>query len=782
MRRRLTPRLLWLGLGLLALLLPFHQLLYSDRALFFRDLSRDVLVQKSIWAAAVRAGEGIPLWNRFALGGTPFYSMIVGSPQNPLNVFFLFFPQSEAPRALAWYLWMHYALFAAGTAMLLRSFRIQWSLAVIMAATAALSGYMLSAHSLAHLVAASVAVPWYFFFERRYFLTRGLRFLFLSSLMIAWPVYAGDPQFSYVLALGSAFGFLRRGLWGPWLSLGVLAFLASAAQLLPTSFEILQSERLSITTSELLQFSFHPSRLAEIFFPFFFGNRYGEESFWGAELVNFHYKHPFIFSVYPGILCLIALPLLPAVLARKRWRRRDMWLLLSVIGGFCLSMGAFFPLPVYEYLSRWVPFFGLFRYPERLLFWPLFALWLLCTLSLWRGLRLPRLFLGKGYIFSSLALLACAFLVWQLAPLPAPARVAVLTTILKVGLIFTVIQALCRWKMHAFLPLAAFVALSCELYADQSRLVWFQSKHMADGQRYTLVRGIQASIAARSGEIERGAAFRFSAGMFSGFEFNPGRMDHTVATTFNLFENLAPNTAGLFGIEDTAGYFSFIPARRVQFWNAVVVLDALGGRDLRFFHDLTGAYYVPRRDAYDQQIRLEVNETALPYLYVPEKIFFEETFEGSLKALRAEGFRPNLDAVLAGHAGPPVQQRGERGNFHVLRRDGRAIEVEYLPGPGSEERFLVLGESFHEGWKAWAGEERLPLWTANGWSMITKLRGAEQGKAIRILFRFEPPWLKLGIALTLIWLLLAAAAGLVRGLRHFSQKQNRLRGHVLDPE
>jgi hypothetical protein len=376
-QRANSARFLWPLIGALLLCIPFYRiLLYTDRALFFRDLARDLLVQKSIWAASIRAGDGIPFWNHFALGGTPFYSMIVGGPLNPLNALFLLFPQEEAPRALAFYLWVHYLLFYFGAYRLLRSYHCNRKLSALMACTLGASGYLLSVHSLGHLLSASVAVPWYFYFQRRYFSTNRILYLLLTSATIAWPIYGGDPQHTYMLALISGAAFLKRGKVKDWLLLGSLSFLFAAAQLLPTAVEILRSQRLDIKSEELLYFSFHPLRALEIFYPLFFGNRYGTHEYWGGDYVNFAYKNPFIFSIYPGVLGIIALLLFPLFL-KNWWKRKslELYLLLGFGLGLLLSFGVFFPVPLYDWCARFIPMFGLFRYPERFLFWPMWCVY-----------------------------------------------------------------------------------------------------------------------------------------------------------------------------------------------------------------------------------------------------------------------------------------------------------------------------------------------------------------------------------------------------------------------
>ncbi len=739
-------------LGALALTIPFYRIfLYSDRALFFRDLARDLLAQKSIWAAAVRAGEGIPYWNLYALAGTPFYTMTVGAPLHPLNILFVLFPQEEAPRALAFYLWAHYLAFYAGAFFLLRSYRCRPPLAALMAASLTLSGYMLSAHSLGHLLAASVAVPWYFFFQRKYFGSRNFAFLFLASAALAWPIYGGDPQFSYMLVIFSGFSFLSRRLWKQWATLGLLAFLSSAAQLLPFVSDILKSERLSIDKAELVFFSFHPIRLAELFFPFFFGNRYGGFDYWGGQYVNFSYRQPFIFSIYPGILTLLALFLLPASLRWKRNNKLPLALLLAMLSGFVVSMGFFLPIPLYEWLAELVPLFGLFRYPERFLFWPLFSLWLLAAIILEKTVRQPKL-LGKPlFVIPSLAFLVVSAALYFGVALEEAAARSVLTSSMKFALLLVFSWAASRLRKPAYVLLGIWAAFFVfDLAKDQAKLIWDQSKHIADGERYGLVKQISADLKSRKNEISHGAAFRFGSEHFSRFLFATDTMDHTTSTTFSAFENLVPNTAGIFRIEDIAGYFSFIPRDRILFWDASVRSPYPGINDLRFYHDLMGAYYVPERDG-DQQIKWKVNTSAQPYLSVPERVFLTEGFEASLKTLRNPDFRSNRDMVIAGAKKNRLEQKGERGNFVIQKRNGREMVFDYLPLQSGSQRYILLNEGFDENWRAYSNGKKLPVLRANGWAIAVSLNDLELSKPVTVSFRYENPYILIGFWMTMFW-------------------------------
>ncbi|HEY8278854.1 MAG TPA: hypothetical protein VIH99_04480 [Bdellovibrionota bacterium] len=752
-----------LGLSLLAI--PFYRiLLYNDRVLLFRDLARDLLAQKAIWAESMRSGSGFPLWNHFALGGTSFYSMIVGSPLHPLNFLFLLVPQQEAARALSIYLWCHYLFFFGGAYLWLRSLRFDRPVSSLMAASLALSGFMLSVHSLGHLLAASAAVPWFFYFQGRFFKERLLLFLSLAGAAIAWPIYAGDPQFTYMLALISFFFFWKEKRLRHWCLLGVLALMAAAAQLLPTAVDIARSQRLEIDSSELTLFSFHPLRFFEIFYPLFFGNRYGAGEYWGEEYVNFFYKTPFIFSIYPGALSLFSLFFLP-LFARRWWKqkaRAPLLLLGGAAAGFFLTLGVFSPVPIYEWAAKFVPGFGLFRYPERMLFWPLLASWLLSAWIFQRMVRLPALLKIRPawalLCFLGLSLLAYALSKKGAFELHLATQKAILESVIGLGALYGALLVVMRFrKSRALVFLLFLLAVVWDLARHQSQLVWDQSKHITNGDRYGLVRGIQDDLGRRKEEIRHGGSFRFGSENLEKFLFMAGKMDHTTSTSFSMFENLVPNVGGIFGIEDIAGYFSFIPANRLRFWSAAVRSDASGASDIRFYLDLMGTHYVPQRDR-DQQLLFRVNDSAQPYLHIPGRVFPVADFEAALTNLRHPEFRANRDAIIAGS--PDFtwvgfgyrEQQEERGNFEITRRDGKRIEFEYLPAHDFKKAYLMVNESFDGNWKAYVNGASVPVFLANGWSMALRLEGIRAGKIFKISLRYENPLIFWGAVLTALWL------------------------------
>lgn len=764
--RRFRPLPLWpLCAGLALVCLPFYRiLLYSDRVLLFRDISRDFLAQKFLWATSVQAGHGIPYWNYFAYGGSPYYAANISSPLHPLNFLFLLFPLTELPRALTIFLFLHYPLFFFGAFFFLRTQRLNPWLCSLWGAGLAVCGYQLSVHNLMHVLASSVAVPWFAGFFALFLRTRKLWTLWAASLSLAWPVYAGDPQFSYVMA-GIGVGMLAWQKSWHWrdrlryvLLLAASSGLAAAAQLLPSLDLALQSDRFGMSLSEITSFSFHPLRLAETVYPLFFGSRYGTQGFWGQAFVNFPYKTPFIFSAYLGILVIFSLLLFPLLGRRKSERRKGLIIFSFTVLGFLLCFGVFSPLPFYEWAVSVLPYFSLFRYPERSLFWPLFGLWWLSALLAARGWRALTLTspgrVVPRWLWPSIAFSAVSALFWGaqrfgFVSFPDGAASATLHTTVLLAAICLASLLYRRYRRPGLVALL-FLLSAADWWWVEGGLVWDENKHIADGARYPVVRAIQADLAKRKTELEWGASRRLSTLGLHMLPIHSGLRDHTAATTFTSFDNLLPNVATYFGFEDIMGYSSLLPPGKLEFWSAV--RDGDGATEARFLYDLAGAYYLPERDE-DQRVVLKVNETAQPYLFVPEQVFAAADTNRALSRLRKMGFRPNRDLVVSPASSVAERaQAGERGVFHIEQRDGKKMRLVYRASADAQPRYLLWNESYDRHWRAYVNGEAKEVKMGNGWAMATELPATKRGESLSIVFRYENRLITIGGWISVVWL------------------------------
>ena len=135
-----------------------------------------------------------------------------------------------------------------------------------------------------------------------------------------------------------------------------LGILLAAVQLIPAWYALRQSTRSIPDADFLSDWTLHPIRLLELFFPFPDGNDLEAPKYWAWFSVHGPSSVPFALSVYLG-----ASTLLPAVagLGRNRWTRFATTLIL---GGLLLALGTYVGLGA---LHAQIPPFRFFRYPEK---------------------------------------------------------------------------------------------------------------------------------------------------------------------------------------------------------------------------------------------------------------------------------------------------------------------------------------------------------------------------------------------------------------------------------
>lgn len=782
-KRLLTP----FFLGLAFLCVPFYRILfYSDRVLLFRDLVRDYLPQKMLWANAFREGSPFPFWNHHSFGGTPFWAMNVGSPLHPFNFFFLLFPSGEESRALAFFLFFHYVLFYWGCYRLFRFFQLQPWPATLFALSLASSGLSLSLHSLGHVLVSMVSIPWFFYFLFMWQKNKDRKFLFLPiGAFMAWPIYGGDPQISYFLAIFFVLFHLfhlylrkKSGGQSSWLSVssffcvGISAFFFSAAQLLPTAELALQSARTTSSIADVLLFSFHPIRLLEFFFPLFFGNRLGFETYWAEQWVNFPYKNPFVFSAYPGIFFIWIF--ISNFFQKQKHSPHALTALIASISFLILSFGDFSPIPLYQFFAEYFPLFPLFRYPERLLVWTLFFLtaYLVfrsqpnsrshslgnsndCSVDLissstkielqnsvknWQPI--PRIWVWLICLFGGLACIA-VFKKW--IPIPLTATIGIVSTC--IGLLI-INECKIRWKESSTFFFLCLGIIGADLIWNQTYLVWDVNKHVLDLERNSIVREIKKDIETRSAAVKSGASFRVSPDLFSPLKHSNSYMDHISSTTHGILDSVSPNVLTIYGLEDISGYFSFVNSKRIDFWNHI-----LAEGDPRHYFDLMGAYYLPKRNQW-QISNLSINDTAQPYLFAPETLFFVTSKEELFSTLRSAKFQTNRDVILQERKGEsinaPVEQGIESGNFRITKRDGKRIQFQYFPKVAGGKKFIQINESFDKHWVARVNGQKVNIIETNGWAMGIWIH-LTTSSPVEIELEYRNPWIFFGLLLTALW-------------------------------
>lgn len=742
-----------IGLSLLFFVwIPFHRVIANpDRVLLYRDLARDFIPQKSILSRSLHSGNGIPFWNHFADGGAPYWANSVSSPLNPANLLFVLFSPNHVAEAFVYYLFFFYLTFTLGAYFLLRAMNFNRTTSCLFSSTLATSGVALSCHSLPHLLLSQAAVPWFFYFLILHRTKKNVVSGSLLGAAMAWPIYGGDPQFSYVMGIFFLGVLALRKLPRPIFSFTLVsasAFFFSAAQLLPTLDLTMESLRGTQSISENLFFSFHPFRLLESVYPLFLGNRFGAARFWGEEFVNYSYKSPFIFSTYPGILALLGILLSFDILNV----RRNKLLLFASILGLLFSFGVFSILPIYEWSSLYLPFFELFRYPERLLFWPLFCFWLLSAYGYqWFESNRPSYLLGMSISLFLVGSFAFGIAIAnEIIALPPGTSYGVFTTAIFGSILFMTNLFKGELRRKTLVVLSGIV-LCLDSFLNQSMLLWDQSSGLLQKERYSSYLKIKKDVENRKLQIQSGAPFRMNSASLPMFQHGNTIMDHSTMTTFTSFNNILPNVGSIFEFEDISSYFSLDSRIKAEFANALRS-KATGILDSRFINDLTGVYYLPNRDS-DQQFYLEENKTAQPYIHFPKVVLSRTSKSESLNLLTPDKMNFTRDMTIFGLNNFDMAQTLDEPKIKVTSRNGREMKFTVsLREAKSDLVYLIINESYDKFWRGKANGQELPIYLANGWALGMAIPSSQfAGKEVSLELQYESPFIFWGKVLTGIW-------------------------------
>ena len=346
---------MWAALLLLAVLAALP-LAIGARTLFLRDVLGIHFPLKAFGAEQLRAGN-IPALNPTLGLGQPFR----GNPQAlafyPDNLLYLILPLWSAFNL---HFVVHWFLALFGMRALARAMGISPPGAMAAAVTYAAGGWFLSTMSSYNLVTVAALWPIVLFGARR----GGRQGVAIGGLALGAALVGGEPVSVAIglapLAVLAVEAHGVRSAVKVLSGIGVLGALlalpqiVATARILPFTFRAAHG----VGSAQASQYWFHPLRLIELVLPLPFGwpGRSGPLAWWAMRLAP---RPPLFYSVYFGVVGLW--------LALGAWRRRLAWALLAGSGIGLAVLGGYAP-GVFVRLSG-----GLFRYPEKFLFWTALA-------------------------------------------------------------------------------------------------------------------------------------------------------------------------------------------------------------------------------------------------------------------------------------------------------------------------------------------------------------------------------------------------------------------------
>lgn len=374
---------------ILAPVILFAPSLFTGKALFWGLPALQFIPWRAYAWESLLSGL-LPLWNPLNGLGAPLIANYQLAFFYPPGWIVYLFMAIGGIQLMAWshtlLVVLHLIWAGIGMAYFTRSLGLGVLAQTISGLAFGLCGYLVARSSFYSMVWAAAWLPWILYSVTRVVQQEESRFSFKLLIFVSLQLLAGHAQLTW-------YTLLLSGVWAgaySWTAGGykkclrvTLIFLASVAasvlltsiQLFPTAEFLLQSQRSSAVDYELgLTYSYWPWRLLTLLSPDFFGNP-GNGTYFGYAA---YWEDAAYIGLIPFVL---ALSTLGTALRRKQsgeTGRRPMvifWWVI-ILAGFILALGK--NLPIFPFLYKYVPTFGLFNAPARWMIWVVTAL---CVLA-----------------------------------------------------------------------------------------------------------------------------------------------------------------------------------------------------------------------------------------------------------------------------------------------------------------------------------------------------------------------------------------------------------------
>jgi hypothetical protein len=759
-KMRLSNRLasgLSLGFILLLPFVLFWRWVWRGEVLFWGTTLLQFWPWHTLAKTSLLAGEW-PLWNPLLGNGAPLLANLQSAVFYPLNLLYLFMPVEHG---LTLSIILHLSLAGLWMYLYTRHLGLHAFAATLSALTYMFSGYIVGRTQFVVMVNAAAWIPLLLWLSDRLATQRNYLDILWLAVALAVQLLAGHAQlWFYSLWLIGPYLIFRSwpgakqrksGLrlfrpfaypLGGLLAALVLACLLTAVQLLPTAEFTTQSPRHSgAERTFALTYSFWPWRLLTLLAPNFFGHP-ANDNYWGYA--NYWEDHAYL-GILPFLLALMALwnyGLRRAwgsgagsglSDASRAWRVVPFFAALLPIS-LILALG--WNTPIYVWVLEFVPGFGFFQAPARLLIWYTVAMAVLAGI----GAQSFKLTPASRRSWQRLLVAAIGLAVAGLASsfiLTGRSQTFLTATImLSLWLIISIILLLVHPRKHQVPQSATHLSLSKKNIWQGLVLVWVASDLL--WAAWLLMPTLPAVIfnqpiasadfiKTQPGNNRFFVAEEFDyATKFDHYFRFKGFGPHDLAYWQGLRETLIPNMGVYAGLASSNNYDPLVVGR----WQRLTDLLEKAGDTQRahllalmhtgyFVSDpshrvgpilyraetmtiqqvpepLPRAYFVARVYQAKNETEVISRLTSLDFDYHREVIIMEEATK--VKALRQAQDAAEVEGEAASGQVTVVEQGANR----VL------LQVE-ASGPG----FVVLTDTFYRGWQATVDSQPAQIWPAN---------------------------------------------------------------------
>jgi hypothetical protein len=711
----------------------------GDRIVAGNDLTNMFYHWLSFAKSTIQRGQ-LPLWNPYLSSGLPF----TANPQPAL-----FYPPTwlallmPVPKALGLIVVLHLWLAGAGMIAWLHSEGATRAGALLGGIVFAFSGYFFVRVQAGHLgvITTGAWLPFALWAYRRAVTRRSWKLAILGGLPAGFSILAGHTaSFLYValaLALYAVFCAwerwrevqLVRATVQPLILAGVMLIVGvalAAAQVLPTVELVAHSIRQAADYDFAARFSWPPGHLVSLLVPNFFGEPV-HTGYWGDGIYD-----EFIF--YVGVL-----PLLLTLLALRLHHRLKPFLLTLGLGALLLAFGKYGAL--HRLFYRFVPLFQSARAPARAGF--LFTVAAAALVGLmatalapasppWGGTEEEKerkrllaplkgsLILTVAGIGSVLAVAGFAAFAWGRESNPSAGRLYHLANQTAFFVLFFLLSAtLLRAWRAAWLPRATFLLLVLGLVVLDLWTFGGRTVEPVDVQESDYWRIVAQAVD-----------------------------DPQAARVLPWGLNVVEQNGGMpFGLRSVFGYDPLTLQRYEEFITSVPdprarTYDLLNARYL-----VTSAAQESPDEPESPQLVIEESGVwvyerpgALPRAWVvPQVAVMDDA------AALARIHEPDFDPRAAALVNSPLACDGSGGEVEIVCYEGNRIEAQVRGGGG----LLVFSEVHYPGWQAEVDNEPAQLVRADYVLCGACVPAGEH----RVVLMYDPPLLKIGLAVTGLTLL-----------------------------
>ncbi len=752
----------------IAPILLFLPALIPGKALFWGITSLQFIPWHWEALRSLQGGE-LPLWNIWNGLGAPLAANYQSALFYPPTWITLIAGSVGGLEMMAWshgvLVVLHLIWAGVGMTYLMKKLGVSPIPQIICGLSYSLSGYFIGRGSFLTIIQAAAWIPWIILAashvvspikdtvsER----STPKAILFLS-LAYAGQWLSGHAQLSWYTLLFSLVwltcGAFVNGGWKRLLKVitlvgmsGLLAFMVSAIQLIPTLEYLFQSQRSgSIDYQTALSYSYWPWRLLSLIFPNIFGNP-GMGDFWGYAN---YWEDAAYFGLLPIFFCFYFL--LTWTKRKKQENNKNkqplfLLILITICVVFIFALG--WNTPVYPWLFKNVPTFGAFNGPTRWMIILIFCMIITAGWGLEEWIKHPIVKRNQIYmlIVGVLAMLLAGFA--SIITMPE-VKGSFKTSLISGGclmagyLVLSLIKpAIDRDKKIIFWRFAFVIWLMVDLF-------WagWQLNPAVDVKLYASVPNDSQERFYFSQNSEKDLRFkRF-------FKFEDIReMDDWK----NLIASYLPNSNILSSVKMVNNFDPMLPDRYLVFINEVENAKPEIRNRLLALANTGQIANVGIEPPYT--ISWETNKTYPEYWLsgCAQKVKNEREALGYLSK-GAETDTLNAIVIIEnGETSQPDCEKMEPGSKNILQSSHRLLNHEITVNGSDKERYLFIADAWYPGWKATVDGKDTIIYHADYVFMAVKVPAG----ATRIRLDYRPLSFIIGSVLTLAGTIFCVILGL----------------------